>query len=93
MAILIIAVKYIPEWFPGAGFKRQARIWRRTFMDLVDRPYAFVQQQIRQGISNPSFVSELLLQENIDEEFESMIKWSSASLYSGAADTVRHAIF
>jgi hypothetical protein len=57
-------------------------------MDLADWPYAFVQDQIRRGTNKPSYVTDLLQEENIDEEFESMIKWSSASLYGGAADTV-----
>ena len=26
---LIPILKYVPEWIPGAGFQRQARIWRK----------------------------------------------------------------
>lgn len=59
-------------------------------MDLADRPYAFVKQQIRQGISSSSYVYQLLQQENIDEDQEHVIKWSSASFYAGASDTVRN---
>ncbi|KKA21750.1 Cytochrome P450 oxidoreductase OrdA-like protein [Rasamsonia emersonii CBS 393.64] len=84
---VIPALKHIPEWFPGAGFKRKAKEWRKVFIDLAERPYAFVKQQMKQGINEPSYVSQLLEQGNLDEEEEFVIKWSSASLYGGAADT------
>ena len=58
-------------------------------MDLADRPYAFVKQQIREEINSSSYVYQLLQQENIDEDQEHVIKWSSASFYAGASDTVR----
>ena len=32
------SVKYVPEWFPGAGFKRQARIWKKHADALADNP-------------------------------------------------------
>lgn len=81
-------MKHIPEWFPGAGFKRKAKEWRKLFMDLADRPYAFVKQQMKQGINEPSYVSQLLEQGNLDDEQEHVIKWSASSLYGGAADTM-----
>lgn len=57
-------------------------------MDLADRPYAFVKQQMKQGINEPSYVSQLLEQGNLDDEQEHVIKWSASSLYGGAADTM-----
>lgn len=32
------AVKYIPAWFPGAGFKRQAIEWRKIIETSIDMP-------------------------------------------------------
>ncbi|KAF7789964.1 hypothetical protein EIP86_000912 [Pleurotus ostreatoroseus] len=32
-------VKYIPKWFPGAGFKRQAALWRRSTREMINRPF------------------------------------------------------
>ena len=33
--ILVHAVKYVPSWFPGAGFKKQARIYEERARTLV----------------------------------------------------------
>jgi hypothetical protein len=32
-------VKHIPEWVPGAGFKRKARIWGRCGLDSRRIPF------------------------------------------------------
>lgn len=34
-----LTVKYVPDWFPGAGFKRQAKKWRVLAMDMVEKPF------------------------------------------------------
>lgn len=39
-------MKYIPEWLPGAGFKRTARKWNRTFQEAVNKPFDFVKLQL-----------------------------------------------
>ena len=36
---MIPMLKYIPEFMPGAGFKKQARIWRKVQEDIRERPY------------------------------------------------------
>ena len=36
---VIPILKYVPEFLPGAGFKKQARIWRKLQEDLRERPY------------------------------------------------------
>jgi len=46
-------VKYIPEGFPGATFKRQARIWRKYITDMVDLPFAAVKTAMACTPSNP----------------------------------------
>ena len=35
-------VKYVPQWFPGAGFQRQAAYDRTLTAALVNRPWKFV---------------------------------------------------
>ena len=32
-------VKYVPEWFPGAGFKRQASLWKKHVDAMADVPF------------------------------------------------------
>ncbi|EJD33031.1 hypothetical protein AURDEDRAFT_27789, partial [Auricularia subglabra TFB-10046 SS5] len=34
------AVKYVPAWFPGAGFKRQAREWKEVADAMLNDPFA-----------------------------------------------------
>ncbi|KAJ5653212.1 hypothetical protein N7490_000215 [Penicillium lividum] len=43
---IIPALKYVPAWFPGAGFKRTAQEWRRSLEDVAKKPYALVQKRI-----------------------------------------------
>ena len=33
------AVKYIPSWFPGAAFKRQAAKWKTSVDALFEEPF------------------------------------------------------
>lgn len=33
-------LKYVPDWFPGAGFKRQAKIWSKLREYMRDAPFA-----------------------------------------------------
>lgn len=44
--LLHAAVQYIPEWFPGSGFKKTARLYKDTVTELVDRPFVFVKTQM-----------------------------------------------
>ena len=43
---VIPVLKYVPAWFPGAGWKRTAERFRRTLTNMTDVPYRFVQEQI-----------------------------------------------
>ncbi|KAH6910660.1 cytochrome P450 [Coprinopsis sp. MPI-PUGE-AT-0042] len=93
---LIPQLKNVPDWFPGAGFKQTAKEWAATINRMADEPYQYVKDQIASGTAEPSYVSKLLEETDgtRDEEFD--IKWSSASLYSGGADTTvssLHALF
>lgn len=35
-------VKYVPEWFPGAGFKRTARKWWALQETIRNKPFKMV---------------------------------------------------
>lgn len=39
-------LKYVPAWFPGAYFKRQAREWYRQTRMMVEIPYADAKKRI-----------------------------------------------
>ena len=39
-------LKHVPAWFPGAGFKRKARMWRAWTKKMVEAPFLAAQRQI-----------------------------------------------
>jgi hypothetical protein len=39
-------VKYVPEWFPGAGFQVQAKVWRKYVMAMIEDPFEYVKQSL-----------------------------------------------
>ena len=40
------AVKYVPEWVPGAGFQKIAREYRKSAMSLLNDPFQLVKDQM-----------------------------------------------
>lgn len=36
---LVPPLKYVPEWMPGAGFKKYARVVREQVYKLMEEPY------------------------------------------------------
>ncbi|KAG2070197.1 cytochrome P450 [Suillus decipiens] len=83
----------IPEWFPGAGFKRLARDWSRTREDMLTTPYKFVQDQMAAGIAPTSFTSNLLEGRTLSAEENDMVMWSAATLYATGSDTTVSTIY
>jgi hypothetical protein len=39
-------VAYLPSWIPGVGFKKEAMVMRRRWLDFVNRPYEYTRNQI-----------------------------------------------
>ena len=39
-------VRHLPAWFPGAGFKHTAALWAESLVNMVEKPYQFVKQQM-----------------------------------------------
>ena len=39
-------VKYVPSWFPGAGFKRHAAIWREGVMRGISEPFQYTKKEM-----------------------------------------------
>ncbi|KAJ6580647.1 cytochrome P450 [Mycena capillaripes] len=93
----IPALKYVPEWVPGAGFQRKAREWRKVTRDLIDVPFAEAKRKIALGTSAISFTSLNL--RNLDDSKdgagvgrEEILKASAANMYSAGADTTVSAL-
>ncbi|KLO04415.1 cytochrome P450 [Schizopora paradoxa] len=80
-------LQYVPEWLPGAGFKRIAKKIRANGDEMADKPLAFVKMQMITGQYYPSLASDLIEEGTHTADNEHNIKWSSAAVYGGGADT------
>ena len=38
-------LKYVPSWFPGAGFQKKAARWREAINTMAVKPFHHVQEQ------------------------------------------------
>ena len=39
-------LKYVPSWFPGAGFQKKAAHWREATNLMAGNPFRHVQEQL-----------------------------------------------
>ncbi|THH07896.1 hypothetical protein EW146_g9173 [Bondarzewia mesenterica] len=83
---VIPSLNHLPGWLPGMGFKKYARDCAKLVNEMIEAPFAYVKERMRDGTALPS-----LSQENLDtcqsEEEERMIKYVASSIYSAGADT------
>ncbi|KAF8641537.1 hypothetical protein AX16_009914 [Volvariella volvacea WC 439] len=78
-------LQYIPSWFPGAGFKKTARGYRKIVMRMANEPFNWTRSHMQ--ISEiKSFVSDNLSDET-GEDVEYTIKWGATAMYGGGGDT------
>ncbi|KAF8168808.1 cytochrome P450 [Mycena galopus ATCC 62051] len=82
----------VPAWMPGAGFQRQAAIWRRDAVDLVEAPFDIIKQRMRNGTASSSVGSRALagLEEHPTESYiydMQVLKNVLAIIYVGGTDT------
>ncbi|KAJ5205277.1 Cytochrome P450 [Penicillium cf. griseofulvum] len=82
-------MRYLPAWFPGAGFVKIAHSYRSTAKAFSNVPYSFTKQKMHNGQFVPSFLSNLLRDNSVEPgtEEEEVLKWAAGSLYAGGADT------
>ncbi|EGN99068.1 hypothetical protein SERLA73DRAFT_54959 [Serpula lacrymans var. lacrymans S7.3] len=86
-------LRYVPEWFPGAGFQKTAKAYRETLNEATERPFKYVKDQMATGIAPVSFISSCLDRADLTAEDESIIKWTGFSLYVGGTDTTVCAVY
>ncbi|KZP06197.1 cytochrome P450 [Athelia psychrophila] len=83
-------LKHVPSWFPGAGFKRKAKEWKRYADEVLEAPYKALKEEMANGAAKPSFVQRCLqdMDPNIDTtNQERVIKNTAAEMYVAGADT------
>lgn len=39
-------LKYLPEWFPGMGFKKEAARWRQLSEAMVNKPFEYAENML-----------------------------------------------
>ncbi|KAH8977577.1 CyP450 monooxygenase [Lactarius hatsudake] len=86
---IIPALKYVPEWVPGASFKRRAREWRSVAERFYTIPFDSVKQSMTDGKAKSSFTSLALhdITENDDRKYqEDLIKCLGGTMYTSGTD-------
>ncbi|KAK0224205.1 cytochrome P450 [Armillaria fumosa] len=85
------ALKWVPAWFPGAGFQRWAQESRRLFFEVTRQPFYHLKNEIMMGNACPmSFTRQNLesLPGNHTTEDEDIIMFASGSLFSAGTETL-----
>ncbi|KAJ7711951.1 cytochrome P450 [Mycena metata] len=84
----IPSLKYVPAWFPGAGFKRRANEWRDLGRQVQKVPFAEVKNQIAAGTARYSFSAQSIhnLEEN-DYYTEKHIQATASVIFMAGSDS------
>ncbi|KAJ6533290.1 cytochrome P450 [Mycena vulgaris] len=93
-------LKYVPEWFPGASFRRKAKVWRELSQSMVDKPFAEAKCNIAssttaKGNAPHSFTASALrtLDDCENKAYqEKAIKSTAGTMYTAGADTTVSAL-
>ncbi|KAF8526656.1 cytochrome P450 [Hysterangium stoloniferum] len=84
-------LKYVPEWVPGAGFKRKARIWRTLIMKMVNVPFQAAKDIWEKGSTVPSLAASLFedlnSRTNVPLDEEEIIRNVTGIVHVGGSDT------
>ncbi|KAJ3484834.1 hypothetical protein NLI96_g5364 [Meripilus lineatus] len=85
-------LKMLPEWFPGAGFQREAKRWKYAAAQMLNRPWENVKSRMAHGEVFECATTRLL--ERADEDTSkdpdcthAIIAEGVGSMYGGAIDT------
>ncbi|CAE6534774.1 unnamed protein product, partial [Rhizoctonia solani] len=86
------ALSYVPDWFPGTGWKRTAREWRAQHENAKNEPYEWLKAQVASGTNQPSLLGSLLQDHKITSglspaERDERLKEIGIVLYGGGTDT------
>ncbi|KAH7884762.1 cytochrome P450 [Phlebopus sp. FC_14] len=85
-----IPVERLPEWFPGAGFKRDAAYGRKLAQQVLDGPFNLVKKDLESGNAPPSMVADCLQQIDEKDDYakqEYAIKATAATVFIAGFET------
>ncbi|KAH9995638.1 CyP450 monooxygenase [Russula compacta] len=80
---------HLPWWFPGAGFKKDASMWKRKLERCRDEPYKAVKRSLEENRAVPSIAASMIteLSKDSTEEEVLMTKGLTGSVYLASIDT------
>ncbi|KAH9849405.1 cytochrome P450 [Lenzites betulinus] len=83
-------LKYLPSWFPGAGFKRKAEVWKAQIEEGADAPFQWMKDRVKAGNATTCYCT-MLMNKNTDgneTQREIDIKWTANTMYIASIDTI-----
>ncbi|KAF5344737.1 hypothetical protein D9758_015298 [Tetrapyrgos nigripes] len=81
-------LKHIPTWMPGATFKRQAKVWKHSALELRDAPWEKLAASNSIETAIPCFVTENIEKFSSDmHRMQETIKNCAGMAYIAASDT------
>ncbi|CAE6414749.1 unnamed protein product [Rhizoctonia solani] len=87
----IPALRYVPEWFPGAGWKRQVLEWKKEKEALLKYLYTIGLENVRKDGNAPIIVASLrknaLKLGLTEEKADDYVQQIAITLVAGGADT------
>ncbi|KAJ7168337.1 cytochrome P450 [Mycena crocata] len=88
-------LKYVPAWFPGAGFQRKANEWRGLARGMLEKPFAEAKQKIASGKASHSFTLDgLRLVEGAENKAyqEQVVQGTAGTMYTAGTGTTVSAL-
>ncbi|KAF9072171.1 cytochrome P450 [Rhodocollybia butyracea] len=90
------ALKYVPEWFPGARFKARAKVEKANVEAMICDTLEFTRRGMENGTVRSSIASRLLEEVQNDESWSEdkhvLLRNVLGSLYAAGVDTVAASI-
>ncbi|KAF9036901.1 cytochrome P450 [Hymenopellis radicata] len=90
LANVFPSLRYLPDWFPGTGFKAYARKCRALVNKMQTIPYDMVKAKMADGTAEPSLTSRLLEENEASANAkysEDLIKAVTSTSFAAAVDT------
>ncbi|KAJ2919348.1 hypothetical protein MD484_g970, partial [Candolleomyces efflorescens] len=83
-------LKHVPEWFPGAGFKLEAKRMKQTLNQAMRRPYEWTKKHMATGEAlMPNLCGTILseAQAPLTPQQEETLTWAAISSVGAGLDT------
>ncbi|KAI0741731.1 cytochrome P450 [Daedaleopsis nitida] len=91
-------LRFLPKWFPGAGFRRYAAESQQEISSIIDKLYNTARTMAEVGTEGDSVVSQLLYKAKSSSssqeaaDLEVLCKAVTATIYTAGSDTTNSAM-